>query len=219
MQTSLARGADARPEPRRAAGGRARERWHREARARDVERDERVARRAARAALSRFAFVEVRYRTKSWNELGSCIEDAAAALDAAGRPAHPRRVLDGRRRRDRRGRQTSGSSAVLGLAPWIPSQLDLGVIRRQALRRRARRLGPLAARGSGREPEPLAAPGSSARWLAARTAPTRSFRAASTASPCDRAAASSSRCPGQTPGSHPVSASLERFCAYDRPGG
>ncbi len=74
------------------------------------------------------AFVEVRYRTKSWNELGSCIEDAADALDAAGRPS----ILVGF---SMGGAVAIGVAdhqrveAVLGLAPWIPTQLDLGSLR------------------------------------------------------------------------------------------
>ena len=70
------------------------------------------------------AFIEVRYRTKSWNELGSCMEDAADALDAAARPA----ILVGF---SMGGAVAIGVAdherveAVLGLAPWIPTQLDL----------------------------------------------------------------------------------------------
>ena len=98
------------------------------------------------------AFVEVRYRTKSWNELGSCMEDAADALDAAGRPS----ILVGF---SMGGAVAIGVAdherveAVLGLAPWIPTQLDLRPLAGKALRRRARRLGPLAAVGSGGQRE------------------------------------------------------------------
>ncbi len=74
------------------------------------------------------AFVEVRYRTKSWNELGSCMEDAADALDAAARPS----ILVGF---SMGGAVAIGVAdherveAVLGLAPWIPTQLDLRPLR------------------------------------------------------------------------------------------
>jgi pimeloyl-ACP methyl ester carboxylesterase len=70
------------------------------------------------------AFVEVRYRTKSWHELPACVEDAAAALDTADRPAlligfsMGGAVAIGASRHDRAG-------PVLGLAPWIPPELDL----------------------------------------------------------------------------------------------
>ena len=74
------------------------------------------------------SFVEVRYRTKSWNELGSCMEDAADALDATGRPS----ILVGF---SMGGAVAIGVAdhqrveAVLGLAPWIPTQLDLRPLR------------------------------------------------------------------------------------------
>ena len=74
------------------------------------------------------AFVEVRYRTKSWNELDSCMEDAADALDAAARPS----ILVGF---SMGGAVAIGVAAherveaVLGLAPWIPPQLDLHPLR------------------------------------------------------------------------------------------
>ena len=70
------------------------------------------------------AFVEVRYRTKSWHELGSCIADAGTALDAAGRPAilvgfsMGGAVAIGAAEHERVG-------AILGLAPWIPAELDV----------------------------------------------------------------------------------------------
>ena len=71
------------------------------------------------------AFVEVRYRTKSWNELPSCIEDAEDALAAADRPS----ILVGFSMGGAVAIGAAGDdrvSAVLGLAPWIPPQLDLG---------------------------------------------------------------------------------------------
>jgi pimeloyl-ACP methyl ester carboxylesterase len=70
------------------------------------------------------AFVEVRYRTKSWHELPACVADAEAALDAADRRAllvgfsMGGAVAIGAARHDRAG-------PVLGLAPWIPPELDL----------------------------------------------------------------------------------------------
>jgi pimeloyl-ACP methyl ester carboxylesterase len=70
------------------------------------------------------AFTEVRYRTKSWNELPSCVADAEAALDASHRPA----LLVGF---SMGGAVAIGAAehacarSILGLAPWIPEQLDL----------------------------------------------------------------------------------------------
>ena len=70
-------------------------------------------------------FAEVRYRVKSWNRLDLCVEDTLAAVEGAGgrwtlivgfsmggavaavAASHPSVV------------------GVLGLAPWLPDQLDL----------------------------------------------------------------------------------------------
>ncbi len=78
--------------------------------------------------LPTIAFVEVRYRTKSWNQLPSCVEDAADALDAVDRPS----ILvgfsmGGAVAIGAAGRE--GVRAVLGLAPWIPPQLNLDPLR------------------------------------------------------------------------------------------
>ena len=76
----------------------------------------------------RVAFVEVRYRTKSWNELPSCVMDAGDAIEAAGRPS----ILVGF---SMGGAVAVGAAgyeqvaAVLGLAPWIPPQLVLAPLR------------------------------------------------------------------------------------------
>jgi pimeloyl-ACP methyl ester carboxylesterase len=73
------------------------------------------------------AFYEVRYRTKSWNELRSCTDDARAALTTADRPASlvgfsmGGAVAIGAAGHDRVG-------AVLGLAPWIPPELPLATL-------------------------------------------------------------------------------------------
>lgn len=70
------------------------------------------------------AFVEVRYRTKSWHELSSCIEDARAAVDVIDRPtilvgfSMGGAVAIGAARHP-------GVGPILGLAPWIPTELDL----------------------------------------------------------------------------------------------
>ncbi len=70
-------------------------------------------------------FGEVRYRVKSWRVLDLCIEDARAAVEAAG---GKRTLLIG----FSMGGAVSISAAdeprvggVLGLAPWIPDRLDL----------------------------------------------------------------------------------------------
>jgi len=81
------------------------------------------------------AFHEVRYRTKSWNRLDSCVEDALAALDAAAPGGRPALVV---------GFSMGGAVAivaarhpavagVVGLAPWIPDRLPLDGLRGKRL--------------------------------------------------------------------------------------
>jgi hypothetical protein len=69
------------------------------------------------------AFVEVRYRTKSWHELPSCFEDAEAAVELVGRPT----ILVGFSMGGAVAIGASHASAgpILGLAPWLPPELDL----------------------------------------------------------------------------------------------
>ena len=70
------------------------------------------------------AFVEVRYRVKTWNELSSCMADAEAALELVQRES----LLVGF---SMGGAVSIGvaahesASAVVGLAPWIPDRLPL----------------------------------------------------------------------------------------------
>jgi len=70
------------------------------------------------------AFVEVRYRVKTWNELQSCMADAVAALELVQRES----LLVGF---SMGGAVSIGvaaheaASAVVGLAPWIPDRLPL----------------------------------------------------------------------------------------------
>jgi pimeloyl-ACP methyl ester carboxylesterase len=70
------------------------------------------------------AFAEVRYRIKSWQVLGLCIEDCDAALATLARPT----LLIGFSMGGAVAISTAADPrvvGVLGLAPWIPSQLDL----------------------------------------------------------------------------------------------
>jgi dienelactone hydrolase len=78
-------------------------------------------------------FAEVRYRVKSWRRLEACVEDARAAVHAAG--AHRTLLL---------GFSMGGAVAisvadepsveqVLGLAPWIPDRLSLEPLRGKRL--------------------------------------------------------------------------------------
>jgi pimeloyl-ACP methyl ester carboxylesterase len=75
--------------------------------------------------LPEIALAEVRYRVKSWKRLESCFEDARAAVREIGAP---RTLLIG----FSMGGAVSigvadepGVEGVVGLAPWIPEQLDL----------------------------------------------------------------------------------------------
>ena len=83
--------------------------------------------------LPEIAFAEVRYRVKSWRRLESCVEDARAAVDAIDAA---RVVLLG----FSMGGAVSIAIAnepvveeVVGLAPWIPDQLDVSTLRRKRL--------------------------------------------------------------------------------------
>jgi dienelactone hydrolase len=82
------------------------------------------------------AFHEVRYRTKSWNRLPSCIDDCLAALEAAADPAGRRTLLLGF---SMGGAVSIGAAghpsvgAVVGLAPWIPARLRIDGLRGKRL--------------------------------------------------------------------------------------
>ena len=78
-------------------------------------------------------FAEVRYRVKSWRQLEACVEDARAAVQAAGAQ---RTLLLG----FSMGGAVAISAAdepsverVLGLAPWIPDRLSLEPLRGKRL--------------------------------------------------------------------------------------
>lgn len=83
--------------------------------------------------LPEVAFTELRYRVKSWKRLELCVEDAVAALEAT---ETERTLL--------MGFSMGGAVAVraaahpkvvgvLGLAPWLPDQLDLATLRGRRL--------------------------------------------------------------------------------------
>jgi dienelactone hydrolase len=75
--------------------------------------------------LPEIGFAEVRYRVKSWKRLESCFEDGRAAVREV---SAPRTMLVG----FSMGGAVSigiadepGVEGVVGLAPWIPEQLDV----------------------------------------------------------------------------------------------
>jgi pimeloyl-ACP methyl ester carboxylesterase len=83
--------------------------------------------------LPQLGFAEVRYRVKSWRRLESCVDDARAAVAEVGAL---RVVLLG----FSMGGAVSIAIAnepvveeVVGLAPWIPDQLDVSTLRRKRL--------------------------------------------------------------------------------------
>jgi len=70
-------------------------------------------------------FVEVRYRVKSWKRLDWCVEDALAAIDSAGAE---RVLLVGFSMGGAvsvRAASHPSVAGVLGLAPWLPDELDV----------------------------------------------------------------------------------------------
>jgi pimeloyl-ACP methyl ester carboxylesterase len=75
------------------------------------------------------AFAEVRYRVKSWHALPSCMADTEAALELARSEGADRAILIGF---SMGGAVSIGVAShrsvagVLGLAPWIPPELELG---------------------------------------------------------------------------------------------
>jgi len=85
-----------------------------------------VARLAAQ--FPALGFAEVRYRIKSWNRLGMCVEDTLAALEAAVEEGSERCCLLGF---SMGGAVAVGAAAhpavttVIGLAPWMPERLSL----------------------------------------------------------------------------------------------
>lgn len=81
-------------------------------------------------------FVEVRYRTKSWKALDLCFEDARAALDVAVAEGAEHCLLIGFSMGGAVAVGVAGHdavTAVLGLSPWLPRQLDLDGLRGRRL--------------------------------------------------------------------------------------
>jgi dienelactone hydrolase len=80
------------------------------------------------------AFGEVKYRIKSWRQLDRCVEDARAAIAAAGAS---RTLLLGFSMGGAVSIQAADEPSVetvLGLAPWIPDRLSLEPLRGSRLR-------------------------------------------------------------------------------------
>ena len=78
-------------------------------------------------------FVELRYRVRSWKRLDLCVEDAVAAIDAAGAE---RTLLMGFSMGGAvavRAASHPSVVGVLGLAPWLPDELDVAPLRGRRL--------------------------------------------------------------------------------------
>jgi len=81
------------------------------------------------ARLPEVRFAELRYRVKSWRRLSWCVEDARAAIEAAG---SERTVLLGFSMGGAVAIEAASEPSVetvVGLAPWIPPQLPLEGLR------------------------------------------------------------------------------------------
>ena len=81
--------------------------------------------RALSPRLPELGFAEVRYRVKSWRRLESCVDDARAAIGEVGAS---RTLLLGFSMGGAVSIAVAGQpsvEAIVGLAPWIPDQLDL----------------------------------------------------------------------------------------------
>ena len=81
-------------------------------------------------------FLEVRYRIKSWRRLELCVEDAAAAIDAAKESGAEELALLGFSMGGAvavRNAAAAGVELVAGVNPWLPPQLELGTLRGRRL--------------------------------------------------------------------------------------
>lgn len=82
------------------------------------------------------AFLEVRFRIKSWNRLDMCAEDCLAAIEEAVDAGAREVLLLGFSMGGAVAIKSAGHPAVttvLGLAPWIPDRLGLSPLRGRRL--------------------------------------------------------------------------------------
>lgn len=79
--------------------------------------------------LPQLELIEVRYRVRSWHRLQECVADARAAIDAAG---SGRVCLVGFSMGGAVAVQAASDTRVeevVGLAPWVPDQVDVSALR------------------------------------------------------------------------------------------
>ncbi len=81
-------------------------------------------------------FLEVRYRIKSWRRLDLCVEDGAAAIEAAQASGAEELALLGFSMGGAvavRNAAAAGVELVAGVNPWLPRQLELQTLRGRRL--------------------------------------------------------------------------------------
>jgi dienelactone hydrolase len=86
--------------------------------------------------FSTLAFLEVKFRIKSWHRLDMCAEDARAAIEEAQAAGAREVLLLGFSMGGAVAIKAAGHpsvSTVAGLAPWIPERLDLSPLRGRRL--------------------------------------------------------------------------------------
>jgi dienelactone hydrolase len=85
--------------------------------------------RALAPRFPRAAFLEVRYRVKSWRRLDSCVEDGAAAVAAAREAGVERLALLAFSMGGAVAvRNAEAAESVVAVNPWLPPQLELGAL-------------------------------------------------------------------------------------------
>jgi dienelactone hydrolase len=87
-------------------------------------------------AFPQLAFLELRYRVKSWRRFDDCVADGAAALEAAHDRGVGKVALLGFSMGGAvavRIAADEAVSTVIGLAPWLPPELELDPLRGRRL--------------------------------------------------------------------------------------
>lgn len=83
--------------------------------------------------LPQLGFAEVRYRVKSWRRLDSCVEDARAAIHEVGAPKVALLGFSMGGAVAVSVAREAGVEEVVGLAPWLPDELDVSTLRGKRL--------------------------------------------------------------------------------------
>jgi len=86
--------------------------------------------------FSGLGFLEVRYRIKSWRQLELCVEDCAAAIEAARESGAQKLALLGFSMGGAVAVRNAGAAEVelvAGVNPWLPPQLALETLRGRRL--------------------------------------------------------------------------------------